>query len=304
MAAYTLTYRVTSPSAPVLIEDRVIKRPFFGRYLGHHTDGTITTGAITNSTGAYGWLTGPPAGWALIEGGTRRATADQHVGATLRAALHYHLAEIRGERRLLGRPCTVVRTGGPIGRPLTAPTQSDHADLCVDRTGIALEEVWLRGGRLVRRRQATAFNPSAVIDDESFQANPYIGGISQGQAPTVRELTATDVAGLVLHLDPPPGLHEAGGSVTTVSSPFGPITTVQLHFANASNLLDLSQTAHPPGAPPPAGLRVPLGQLGTGYLTLDLTASYLDIPVGNNVIRLEGADPTLLAYLARHKLHQ
>ena len=295
--AYSVTYRIIEPDAPGQVERKVIQRPFYGRDVTYNSKGQPSSGAVTGPDGAYIFLTSPKPHWGLLETGTYRATGDDHVGAGLAQAVAHHLARVLGTRKILGRTCTVVRTGGPVGSPVTAPTRSDYTDICVDdATGQALDEVWLIKGKLARERLATAFSDHPVITDASFRVDSSGPAVPPGTSGStdVIALGPTDIPKLPVFMSAPDGYRLDGvQDQVTLEQPPGSTqpsetSTVFAHFVSGSDLIDLEQGAL--SSPSGGGIPVRLADGRKASLTIDLVSSYLDIDVGGQPVRLEGPD--------------
>jgi hypothetical protein len=297
VSAYSVTYRITEPDAPVQTERKLLERPFYGSDITYDTKGQATSGAVTGPSGAYLFLTSPKPHWGLLETGTYRATGDDHVGAGLALAVAHHLARVLGTRQILGRTCTVVRTGGPVGSTVTAPTGSDYTDICVDdATGQALDEVWLIKGKLARERLATAFDAHPSVTDASFRVDSSGPAVPAGTsgATDVIALGPTDIPKIPVFMAAPAGyqlsgvqdqvtLEQAPGSTQPSES-----SIIFAHFVSGPDLIDLEQGAL--SSPPSGSISVRLADGRRATLTIDLVSSYLDINVDNQPIRLEGPD--------------
>lgn len=301
LTAYRLVYHVATPGSPDAEEERLIRRPYDGRYL-KRTAGSITTGAITNEQGSWFYRSSADAGWIHVAPGKQRATGDQNPRAALRMAIENGLARVLGHRRVLGRRCDVVRTGGPLGRPVTAPTAQDHDDLCLDRTGVILAEEWSSHGAVVRRLVAIAFAIDGRFEPTSFTPDPEVDpGEAAKQLPSNREITSEEQGGLQFSIEPPTGYRFDGGSVlaTPVGGGQTSVTAVQ-RFLRGADLLLLRQGQADP-AEQPSGRRIGLGRGVIGFLTLDMTASWVEVrsPSGTSYARIEDADPAVAIEAAR-----
>lgn len=75
-----------------------------------------------------------------------------------------------GERRtLLGRECQVYRTGSPLENyALTKPTDTTYADLCIDASGLLLEQVAVDQGALLEHLTATAVDTAPTLTNDDF----------------------------------------------------------------------------------------------------------------------------------------
>jgi len=97
--------------------------------------------------------------------------------------------ELRERRELLGRECQVYRTGSPLENyELTKPTASTYTDLCVDASGLLLEQVAVQDGALLEHLTATAVDVAPALTDADFA----ITGTPPGLADGGYELTPID----------------------------------------------------------------------------------------------------------------
>ncbi|MHB1445514.1 MAG: hypothetical protein ACYCTI_05035 [Acidimicrobiales bacterium] len=306
LKAYSLTYRITEPDTPTQIEKKLIQRPFYGSDITYSSSGKVFSGAVTGPSGAYIFESSPHPHWGLLETGTFRATGDDQAAPALALAVQHGLARVIGSARVLGRPCTVVRTNGPVGATVAAPTASDYTDICLDdATGQVLDEVWVLYGKLVRQRLATAFDTHPRIAAGAFtvaSSGPAVPAGTSGSMVVV-SLKASDIARLPVLAAPPPGFHLAGvqAQVTDQSAPGAastpaPATMIVAHYVDGANLIDLDQGSVSPA--PSGSLRIALPGHRYGSLTIDLVASYIDLSIGGQPVRLEGPNLHLLLELA------
>jgi hypothetical protein len=303
---YQITYRITAPDTPTATEVRSVLRPFDGRDLTFGPHGNLTNGVLTNAQGAYAFLSSPRPHWGELEAGTYRATGDERPAPALGLAVAHGMARVLGTRTILGRPCTEVRTGGPAGQALTAPTVSTYADLCLDRqTGQILDELWVLDSKLVRHRTAVSFSTSPHFGAGFFNVSssgPIIPDGQDGSESTLT-LSATQAARLPLSLVPPPGYHIDGiqAQVTQQANPqtnqLEPSILTVTHYVSGSNLVDLEEGDLPP--PPSGTINLRLADGRQARLTIDITASYLDVTLPDGYMaRLEGPDLALLERMA------
>jgi len=305
LRAYSITYRITEPNTPTQIEKKLIQRPFYGSDLTYSSKGQVSSGAVTGPSGAYIFESSPQSHWGLLETGTFRATGDDQAAPALALAAQHGLARVIGSARILGRACTVVRTNGPVGDTVAAPTASNYTDICVDNAaGQVLNEVWVLNGQLVRQRRATAFDPRPNIGVGAFtvpSSGPAVPAGTSGSTVVVN-LTTSDIAHLPVVAMAPPGFHVEGvqAQVTDESQPGAstvpPATTVVAHYVDGANLIDLDQGTVNPA--PAGSIRISLPGHRYGSLTIDLVASYIDLSIDGQPVRLEGPDLNLLLEMA------
>ncbi len=76
---------------------------------------------------------------------------------------------LKERRTLLDRECQVYRTGkAPDERTTAVPTETDFADVCIDASGLLLEQVVVSGGAVVARKTALSVDTAVKLDDAAF----------------------------------------------------------------------------------------------------------------------------------------
>ena len=204
--SYELTYRIEryDPDKIQLSQDHIsVRRPFDGR-VQSSVDGKKTgdrasrfgTLIITSGAGPR-TLVSPPS----------PATSDLRLATSLPDAVANNYVQVRERRRVLGQECQVYRAGSTVVSGTLVPvntTAGEHADFCVDRQGLLLEEVWFKDGRPLQRRVVTKRVVSPKLADDRFvlgldeqaisidQGNGFIREIDPNSAfeGTVYRLTA------------------------------------------------------------------------------------------------------------------
>jgi len=171
--AYAATYRVdrydASSSTP-LTEQYTIKRPFDSKVVG--LDGappgtTVQWTAITN-LGRFSYT--PTSGTAQIGRATpRTAAGDLRLDATLDDLVASGMFTARERRTLLGRECQTYRTGKGVETfEVAAATDTDYVDVCIDGSGLMLEEITIGTGKATQHTIATAIDTTATPADDTF----------------------------------------------------------------------------------------------------------------------------------------
>lgn len=173
---YDIIYRVELPGGNriVVTTDRItVRRPFDSRVqslsgpppgvtLAGDRASRFATLALGSTDGSTAKVFAPPPGLA---------GSDLRPDAVLPEAVRKGTVEVRERRRVLGRDCQVYRTGTTIqdGRLVPAGTTAhEYADICVDRSGLLLEEVWVKDGHWIRRRVAAGLREPKRLDDSDF----------------------------------------------------------------------------------------------------------------------------------------
>jgi hypothetical protein len=175
LESYRIVYRVESygPNGAVVdTEVREARRPFEAR--SETRAGTPPGGDLTSlSIWAFGVteIGAPDQERATLLGEPLVPNGEAAVTADLRDALDAGVLRYRAERqRIAGRSCHRYRTGGPIDVVrLTAPSETEFADLCIDDAGLVLGESWVVDGQLFRRRTAVEVETAIDLDDDRFE---------------------------------------------------------------------------------------------------------------------------------------
>ena len=301
LSSYRVVYSVTEGDAPARTEERLVLRPYWSKVVSER-DGTVLGGSITNDDGLW-LLLSDDQGWQLRDERRQRPPDDLRPIKALDAAVDDGRAERRGSDVVLGRTCTVIRTGGPLGGALKKPTAEEHADLCIDRTGVVLREEWSLGGAVARVMVATEFEPDVSVDAEDFRPTPDPGPQpSPEDAPgviRVRDLGASDSVPVTVR-----GVegYRADGPVVAVErnvGGFGIEVTYSQSFVKGVRLVVVEQ-GQARGSFEPRGTEVDLGDGVTGHLDLGLNSSSLTMRVGGgSYVRFRGDELEVLEAFGR-----
>ena len=189
--SYRAVYRAESyqeGEATVSTEHVAVQRPFDGRVaiLEGEPPGGASRFEGRSTFGVY-------ANYA--EGGAVQAAADAPTVALGDIRLAASLDElvrqglfVLGDRRRAKvgsetRECQTYRTGSPLqGLKITAPTNTDYVDVCLDSTGLILEEVAVAGGNVSQRLIATSLEVEPTLDPALFRIDAQKVGPEQGGA--------------------------------------------------------------------------------------------------------------------------
>jgi hypothetical protein len=305
--AYAITYRLEQyrPDRVQVTEDRVeVRRPFDARVVSR-VDGRVTAtrasrlGAlVVVSNGRPLAITVPPA----------PATSDVRVITALADAERLGFVDRRERRRVHGRECQVFRAGSTVAAGVLTPvgrgSNGEHADVCVGRDGLVLEEVWVKGGRAIQRRVATEVAAGVAIADDRFHLDGEAPiGVEQGDGTLQRIDAASGLAGTTYRLPAAPSRYEYQGrylvqppKLGNGGEQAGQVSQVDV-WTNGPDVLTLSQTVATSGAaipqPGPASVPVGLGPLGPGDGVVDLRANEVRVqtPGDGPYLRLAGQLP-------------
>jgi hypothetical protein len=131
--------------------------------------------------------------------------ADIRLDVTLRDLVDGGYFTAREQRTLLGRPCTVYRTGRTVESNVAAKaTETDYVDVCVDEAGLMLEEMAVNSGKVSLRVVATEINVEPEFGTDEFAITKAPLGTADG-APVLTEVDkAVSPHGNLLALPAPP----------------------------------------------------------------------------------------------------
>ena len=300
--SYSVTYAVTYQGGVHNVEQVTVERPWNGKDITWR-NGRIVAAELTNDQGLWDWsANGTKPGWFLLGEGRQRSVSDAQPVLALDWGIDRGSAAVVGTDRVAGRPCTRVLTGEPAGQEVAAPNGSSQAELCLDRTGVPLRQIWYLDGKLAEKMVATSFQPHFVPTADTFAPNPRMP--TTGKPPIVSSEIARDhLKGITPRLDPPAGfslgpayisgqLSQATGQPT--------FTTKEMYLGPGHQLLELDYGA---GPGPQRGIREQLSGGRVGWLSLDLYASSLSMDVNDGAsLMMFSPDPALLLRAA-NRLH-
>jgi hypothetical protein len=211
---YQLTYHVERYDPDRIQESTetiTVRRPFDSRIVtvidGKEVGRRVSRfGALVLSTGqGPKALAAPPA----------PATGDLHLATSLPEAVQRGWAEVRERRKVAGETCQVYRVGSTVAAGELVPNgakKGESADICVDRRGLLLEEVWSKANRPLQRRVVTKRKLDLALTDADFEVKgETVLSIDQGNGFVKRVDPTTSWEGTVYRLpDGPPGFTYEG----------------------------------------------------------------------------------------------
>jgi hypothetical protein len=274
--AYRAVYRAESyedSTVTVSTEDVSIQRPFDGRVaiLEGEPPGGAARFEGRSRFGEYANYT--DAGAVQVAGDAPTvALGDLRLAASLDELVERGLF-VRGDRRRARlesetRDCQTYRTGSPLqSLKITAPTATDYVDVCLDASGLMLEEVVVTGGRPTQRLIATSLDLDAQLDPAVFTIEGERVGPDQGGAVVTEvDRTAAPAPGYWTVEAPPTGfIHRGRYQVQGEGTSWADV------YVRGIDLLTIRQGA--PSAEPELsdagpGSDIDLGPLGAGKLLL------------------------------------
>lgn len=191
---YTAVYRVEirAGRSPVTTTEKVwVRRPFTSR-IESWRGPPPGVRRLSVRQSSFGILTNVGSAEPLnIAVPPSLASGDLRIDAAIEEAVRDRTIWRREQREVYGRPCQVYRAGGPVfagDLKRYEPRSGDYADVCIDRSGLVIEEAWFSKGKLIQRRVATEVTTDAPIDPDLLAIDvPEKEGFQRG---TVERLPA------------------------------------------------------------------------------------------------------------------
>jgi hypothetical protein len=299
--AYHVVYKVDTPKSgesgqDTTTQEYVVRRPFDAHLVAKSgaPPGTDEQWSLVWNLGKYGQTTSG-ASPEVGELAPQPALGDIRLDATLQDLVADGTFVPKERRIVLGRECQVYRTGGALETlSVSAPTKTDYADVCIDSSGLLLEEVVVASGQLAERLIATSVDDQTVPGDDAFTITGDPTPVAQGGS----ELTAIDAttkptdgywspatppAGYTLQgryqLLTPADQSTADTSTTTTSTtaPPAPVPSYVDVYVDGADTIIVRQgpTAGEPQNNAATGNPVALGALGSAPVSASLTGSRL-----------------------------
>lgn len=218
-AAYQILYRVTvsnGPSPQQKWEVLTQTDPFDVSDLTYGTDprsgGQPQTGAVSSFDHLYDLANG---GLTLVsDRQPGPGSGVQGTGVELAELVRLGLAKTLGRSVVSGDTCQVVRFGEPPVGPITPPDGSGRDDVCIDRSGLEVQEAWTYHGKVVLERSALQIRIGST--DPSITEAPPLSAARPSGAPAV--LKVIQPAGQSYLATPPdPSGFAARPAVSTVA---------------------------------------------------------------------------------------
>lgn len=301
---YHAVYRAEAYSgskATVSTEELTVRRPFDGNVAIREgaPPGQAGQFAGRSTFGLYANYTENAA--PQIAGDTPTvALGDVRVTASLDELVDEGLFVPGDRRRALDRQCQTYRTGSPLqSLKITAPTDTDYVDVCLDETGIILEEVSVMGGKLTQRLTATTVEVEPTIDPNGFTIEgDHVGPDQGGAEVTEVDRAVAPTAGYWALDGPPAGFTQKGRYMVAGSK-----TSYVDVYVRGIDIVTVQQGA--PDAEPDLsdagpGKDVDLGTLGAGKMILrSIGPTLVAHPGGSAFVHVAGtlapADLTAIA---------
>ena len=269
-------------------------------------------------------MRGADDGWTIFEIPPALATADVRFGAALDQALADGDVAVRERRRIEGRECQVFRAGSSLQAGILTPYQpgaSTFADVCVDREGLVLEEVWTIDGKRVQRKLAVEVQTDVDLRDDRFampeKANVISTANGGGSAKRVDPASRPPGAFRELPAEGVPSGFEHYGRWAVIAprldvmrDPTKPAesnssASVVDVYVNGPDVLVIDQGGLTGSGKLPSGgvtRPVDLGGLGIGEGITDFRMNEVRAQIGPDFVRVYGTLPLPLLVEAAHAL--
>jgi hypothetical protein len=294
---YRATYRAESyqeGTTTVSTEEVAVRRPFDGRVAikeGEPPGGTARFEG-RSSFGVYANYTDAGAVQAAGDAPTV-ALGDVRLTTSLDELLRQGLFVLgdrrRGKLDSGTRECQTYRTGSPIqSLKITAPSEVDYVDVCLDSTGLIVEEVVVAAGEPTQRLTATSIETDPAFDAGLFAIDAERVGPDQGGAIVTEVDKATAPApGYWAFSAAPTGFtHQGRYKIEGQSTGWADV------YVRGLELITIRQG--PPAAEPDlseagTGTDAQFGALGAGKLLLrTIGPTVIAHPGGDTFVHLSG----------------
>ena len=292
-ASYRAVYRAENydgSKVTVTTEAIEVRRPFDGRVFIR--DGEPPGGAVRfhgRSTFAM-YANYTDSGLAQVAGNAPTvALGDIRVGGALEELVSRGLFVPGDRRRALGRECQVYRTGSPLqSLKITAPTDTDYVDACLDGAGLILEEVTVTGGRLAQRLTATVLEVDPILDADAFAIDGQRVGPDQGGADVTEVDRTTPPAPGYWALEATPTGFTHLGRYLVVAEGTSHVD-VYVRDTDVVTVRQGAPAAEPDLSETGAGREAELGALGSGSVVVASTGTTVVAhPAGEGFVHVSG----------------
>jgi hypothetical protein len=299
--AYNVVYRFDSYGSSgtnTTTEEFTVQRPFNGKVVAKSgaPPGTDRQWQATSNFGLYESTTAQNSS-QVQHAAPQPALGDFRLDATLSDLVSTGTFAARERRTVLGRECQVYRTGQPLESFSTQPASAtDYTDVCIDSSGLMLEEVSVQAGKLAERVIATSVDDHSTPADGTFTISGTPATIANGGSEfTAIDANAAPAPGYWVLGTIPDGYQHQGRYLLRVqanspasSAPTTTTTTVAGAapvtadgwvdvYVNGDKTIIIQQgpTAAEPQNAPTTGASVQIGSLGSAQATTELTANLL-----------------------------
>ena len=292
-AAYHAVYRAEvykESAVTVSTEEVLVRRPFDGRVAIREGEPPGSAGQFEGRStfGVYANYTEAAAPQVAGDAPTV-ALGDIRVAASLDDLVAEGLFVPGDRRRALGQECQTYRTGSPLqSLKITAPTDTDYVDVCLDNAGLILEEVAVVGDKLSQRLTAVSFEVEPPMDPAAFTIEGQRVGADQGSAEVTEVDRSVAPSAGYWSLDAPPAGFTHRGRYLVAGQQSSHVDV----YVRGVDLVTIRQGA--PAAEPDlsefgSGREIDLGTLGAGRILLrSIGPTLIAHPAGEAFVHLTG----------------
>lgn len=136
------------------------------------------------------------------------------IAVELRELRDRGLAQLVGRSSVAGAPCQIARLGDPPVGPIGPPNGTGHDDICIDRSGIVLQEMWTYHGGVVLQRRAVEVRDGPP--DPAIQGAPSTSSAQPSRTPAILIVSQVE-APSYLTVPPTPDGFTADPAVATAA---------------------------------------------------------------------------------------
>ncbi|MEX2539954.1 MAG: hypothetical protein WD646_15005 [Actinomycetota bacterium] len=233
-------------------------------------------------------------------------SVDRRPDAAIEEMVRRGYAEQRERRRVAGRVCRVYRVSGDSSSTELVPVHragGDHTDVCIDATGLVLEEAAFADETLSSRRVAVSVDERPSVDEDLFDLDEPTLGVREGGG-SLQEVDPGSrlPGGPFWDLRQAPDGFEKRGRFAVIPPQPGFDDPVQRNsiitlmtdvWTDGIDVLTVERGATQGGVKPfeddPNARRVDLGELGSGELRYGLRTSEVRVrTTGGRFVRVAG----------------
>lgn len=142
------------------------------------------------------------------------------IAVELRELRDRGLAQLVGRSSAAGAPCQLARLGEPPVGPIGPPNGTGHDDICVDRSGIVLQETWTYRGVAVLQRHAVEVRDGPP--DPAIEGAPSTSSAQPSRAPAILIVSPAQAPSYLAVPPRPDGFTADPAVATTAYDPTDP----------------------------------------------------------------------------------
>jgi hypothetical protein len=310
VATYNLTYQVQVISDTGSVERHLemlsVRRPFDDHVIFYAGE-TVADTAEFEVTDLLGLSATASAGGApqVQQGLPTAGKTDVRLDVTIDDLVKGEYFTAREQRRVADRKCTVFRTGRTVeSNAVAKATDTDYVDVCIDESGLMLEEMAVNSGKVSLRILATEieFEPTFAADLFTINLPPL--GTADG-APVLEEIDKATIpnANLLQLATLPDGFEHKGRYVlreapTAEAAAEGVAPTKDSYvdvYVNGTKTIVVHQglTANEPQIDTAEAQTIDIGLLGQAKLLLGVSGNQVVAnPTGMWFIHINATLPT------------